>query len=542
MSWRKALCVLVFATFALRQASAVTCESLSSLKLPETTITAAQSIPPGTYTAPNGQVFTNMPAFCRVAATLAPTSDSDIGIEIWMPASIWNGKFEGVGNGGFGGAINYSSLAPSVRLGYATVSTDTGHVGTTYDGSFALGHPQKIIDFGYRSIHLMTVRGKQIADTFYGEDPQRSYFDGCSTGGRQALTEAQRFADDYDGIIAGDPVAYYTHHHVGGNLWVVRQMFDDPASTVFTTQDTLLGNAVNAACDALDGVVDGVLNDPRRCHFNPEQLLCQGWQKPPNCLTAKQVEAVKNIWAGPNEMVHRQNYYPPFERGGEADGWPFSISPQPPPAQQTDHHAEIGIPFFQNFVFDNPEWDFKTFNWISDPAYVDNKVVVSGQTLSSVLNSIDPDLRRFQAKGSKLIQYHGFSDPEVPPLTSINYFESVVNFPDEANPGESSSSEPSSGNSTWRTQQYYRLFMVPGMNHCSGGPGANVFDMLTPLVQWVEDGIAPERIIATHYVNNNPTQGVQFTRPLCSYPEEAVYKGSGNTNDAANFVCKNSVR
>jgi feruloyl esterase len=304
---------------------------------------------------------------------------------------------------------------------------------------------------------------------------------------------------------------------------VVRQMFNNPASTVFTTQDTLLGNAVNAACDGLDGVVDGVLNDPRLCHYNPEKLLCQGSKRPPTCLTPEQVEAVKNIWTGPDQIVHQRDYYPPFERGGEADGWPLSISPEPPPAQQTDHHAEIGIPFFEYFVFDNPDWDFRTFNWISDPDYVENKVVVPGQTLASVLNSINPDLSQFHARGGKLIQYHGFSDPEVPPLTSINYFESVVNFP---------------GESTQWTQEYYRLFMVPGMNHCKGGPGANVFDMLIPLVQWVEDDVAPSRIIATHYVNNDPTQGVQFTRPLCSYPREAVYKGSGNTNDAANFVCK----
>jgi tannase/feruloyl esterase len=426
-----AVLVLGVATVGAGHAAAVPCENLASLKLPDTTITAAQSTPAGTYTAPNGEVFKNMPAFCRVAATLTPTSDSEIGIEVWMPDSGWNGKFEGVGNGGFAGAIAYSSLAPGVLLGYATASTDTGHVGTSTDGSFALGHPQKIIDFGYRAVHLMTVIGKQITSAFYGEDPKRSYFTGCSTGGRQALMEAQRFSDDYDGIVAGDPVAYYTHHHVGGNLWVVRQMFNDPASTVFTTQDTLLGNAVNAACDALDRVADGVLNDPRRCQFNPKALLCTGSQTPPSCLTAGQVAAARNIWTGPDQLVHQRGYYPPFERGGEAFGWPASISPEPPPAPQTDNHAAIGISFFENFVFDNPNWDFRSFNWNSDPAYVDNKVVVPGQTLASVLNSIDPDLKRFRAHGGKLIQYHGFSDPEVPPLTSIYYFRSVVNFPDQ---------------------------------------------------------------------------------------------------------------
>ena len=524
MSLFKICAALIFAAFAVDQAAAVTCESLAGLKLSHTTITATQSIPAGSYTAPNGEVFENMPAFCRVAATLTPVGDSEIGIEVWMPSSTWNGRFEGVGNGGYAGSIPYSAIAPGVQLGYATVGTDTGHVGSSSDdGSFAIGHPEKIIDFGYRSIHLMTIIGKQIASVFYGSNPQHSYFSGCSTGGRQALMETQRFLDDYDGILAGDPVAYYTHHHVGGNLWVVWQMFNNPADTVFTTQDTLLGNTVNAACDALDGVVDGVLNDPRRCHFDPAVLQCEGSQMPPNCLTPEQVEAVRHLWTGPDRTVRQPGYYPPFERGGEADGWPASISPEPPPAPQTDNHAQIGLPFFEYFVFDDPTWDFRTFDWNSGPAYVENKIVVPGQTLATVLNSIDPNLEGFRERGGKLIQYHGFSDPEVPPMTSVNYFASVVNFTD---------------GSLKRTQEFYRLFMVPGMNHCKGGPGANVFDMLTPLVHWVEQDIAPDRVLTTHYVNNDPKQGVAFTRPLCSYPHEAVYKGSGNVNDAVNFACK----
>jgi feruloyl esterase len=519
---RKLASIAAFVIFVIARATAATtCENLTSLHLQDTAITVAQSVPAGNYTAPDGEVFTNMPAFCRVAATLTPTSDSDIGIEIWMPASGWNGKFQAVGNGGFAGSIAYEAMAPNVQLGYATVSTDTGHTGLSTDGSFALGHPQKIIDFGYRAVHLMTVIGKQIASAFYGENLQHAYFTGCSTGGRQALMEAQRFPDDYDGIVAGDPVAFYTHHHVGANLWVTWQMFFNPASTVYTTQDTLLGNAVNAACDALDGVVDGVLNDPRRCHFNPEKLLCQGKQAPPSCLTAEQVEAVRNLWSGPDQMVHRYIYYPPFERGGEADGWPTSISPEPPPAVQTDSHEILGLSFFRNFVFDDPNWQFQSFDWITGPAYVESKVVVPGQTLASVLNAVDPDLAEFRERGGRLIQYHGFSDPKVPPDISIDYFE-VVNF---------------LGEPFGSTQEFYRLFMVPGMNHCKGGPGANVFDMLTPLDQWVEDGIAPDRIIATHYVDNDPAQGVAFTRPLCSYPREAVFLG-GNSNNAANFACK----
>lgn len=522
MNLRTAALAVMIGVVSATQAVAVTCGNLISLHLLDTTITAAQSIPAGTYTAPDGEVFTDMPTFCRVAATLTPTSDSDIGIEIWMPASIWNGKFQGVGNGGFAGSISYADLASNVQLGYATVSTDTGHTGASTDGSFALGHPQKIIDFGYRAVHLMTVIGKQIAIAFYGIHPRHSYFTGCSTGGRQALMEAQRFPNDYDGIVAGDPVAFYTHHHVGANLWVTWQMFENPASTVFTTQDTLLGNAVDAACDALDGVVDGVLNDPRRCHFDPAQLQCVGNQQPPSCLTAAEVQAVDSIWTGPDRMVHQRGYYPPFERGGEADGWPTSISPNPPPAPQTDNHEILGVSFMQNFVFEDPNWTFQSFNWSTDPAYVDNKQVVPGHTLSQVLNSVDPDLSEFRERGGKLIQYHGFSDPEVPPLTSIDYFESVAK---------------GDGESLHGVHDFYRLFMVPGMNHCEGGPGANVFDMLTPLDQWVEQGMAPDGILARHYVNNDPAQGIAFTRPLCSYPQEAEYIG-GNPNDAANFVCK----
>jgi len=516
--------VLVFAVLAVTQAVAATCESLIHLKLPDTTITVAQSIPAGTYKAPNGQIFPNMPAFCRVAARLTPSSDSDIGMEIWMPAAIWNGRFQGVGNGGFAGAINYSALAPNVQLGYATVSTDTGHTGLPTDASWALGHPQKIIDFGYRSIHLMTVIGKRISCAFYGANPQHSYFTGCSTGGRQALMEAQRFASDYDGVVAGDPVAHYTYHHVGANLWVTWQMFYNPASTVFTTQDTLLGNAVDKACDLLDGVKDGVLNDPRLCHFDPEKLLCRGSEKPPHCLTEAQVQAVRNIWRGPNDFMRRPNYYPAFERGGEADGWPMSISPEPPPAPQTDNHEILGVGFLRNFVFDDPDWNYRSFNWATDPVYVNNKIVLGDQTLAWVMNAVNPDLSQFRAQGGKLIQYHGFSDPEVPPLTSIDYFESVVRFDD---------------GSLDQTQEFYRLFMVPGMNHCEGGPGANVFDTLTPITRWVEDDIAPSRILATHYLNNDPEQGIQFTRPLCSYPKEAVYNG-GDQNDAKNFACKSS--
>ena len=284
-----------------------------------------------------------MPAFCRVAATLTPTSDSDIGIEVWMPAWLGMENSRVWETAVLQDDPLQCDCALEFLLGYATVGTDTGHVGSSSDGSFAFGHPEKIIDFGYRSIHLMTVIGKQISSAFYGEDPKHSYFTGCSTGGRQALMEAQRFSNDYDGIVAGDPVAYYTHHHVGGNLWVVWQMFNNPASTVFTTQDTLLGNAVNAACDALDGVVDGVLNDPRRCHFDPGRFCA----KDRKCLRAALQESrSKQSGICGLALIRRCSsgaIIRPLRVAAKPTAGQQRISPEPPPEPQTDDHAQIGF-------------------------------------------------------------------------------------------------------------------------------------------------------------------------------------------------------
>ncbi len=516
--------------FGVMPAFGETCEGLSGLRLRDTTITLAQSVAAGTFTPPTGAMtapglsrFKDVPAFCRMAADVKPTKDSDIKIEVWMPLSGWNGKYQGQGNGGFAGTISYLGMAGAVSRGYATAGTDTGHAGGATDASWALGHPEKVIDFGYRGIHETTLKAKAIIDAFYGDSPRRSYFASCSDGGREALMEAQRFPEDYDGIIAGAPANFWTHLLAGG-LWNVRATLENPASYIPASKISAISTAVLAACDAQDGVTDGLLNDPRECHFDPDTLLCKG-DDSDNCLTAPQVAALKKIYAGPRNSKGEQ-IFPGYVPGGEAgpQGWTSWITGQAP---EKSLQFAFSTHFFANMVFDNSSWDYRTFNFDTDVKLADDKE-------AEALNATDPNLRPFKGRGGKLIIYHGWNDAAIPPVNTINYYNSV-----EATMGSHD------------TEAFLRLFMVPGMQHCAGGPGPNSFGQLgnpTPadpehnifsaLEQWVEKGIAPERITATKYVNDsNPAGGIKMTRPLCPYPQISKYKGTGDTNDAANFVC-----
>jgi len=516
--------------FGAMPAFGATCESLSGLKLRDTTITLAQSVaagaftpPTGTMTAPGLSRFKDAPAFCRVAAEVKPTKDSDIKIEVWMPLAGWNGKYQGQGNGGFAGSISYVGMADAVSRGYATAGTNTGHTGNATDASWAIGHPEKVIDFGYRGIHEMTQKAKAIIRAFYGDSPRRSYFASCSDGGREALMEAQRFPEDYDGIIAGAPANFWTHLLVGG-IWNVRATLEDPASYIPASKIPAISAAVLAACDALDGVTDGILNNPRECRFDPHTLLCNG-DDSNDCLTAPQVAALSKIYAGPRNSKGEQ-IFPGYVPGGEQgpQGWAGWITGQAPGKSL---QFAFSTHFFANMVFNNLSWDYRTFNFDTDVKLADDKQ-------AHALNATDPNLRLFKARGGKLIMYHGWNDAAIPPVNTIDYYNSVV------------ATVGSHG-----TEAFLRLFMVPGMQHCAGGPGPNSFGQLggsTPagpehnifsaLEQWVEKGIAPERITATKYVNDpNPAEGIKMTRPLCPYPQIAKYKGTGDTNDAANFAC-----
>ncbi|HEY6350146.1 MAG TPA: tannase/feruloyl esterase family alpha/beta hydrolase [Candidatus Angelobacter sp.] len=526
-------CVAILACpLALNAASteSQSCEALSALKLKDTTIISASPVAAGEFEIPanvtersNSSVFKSLPAFCRVTAEIKPTQDSDIKLEVWLPATGWNGRYVSHGNGGFAGSIIYASLANGVKEGYAVAATDTGHSGNLTDGSWALGHPEKIKDFGYRGIHEMTVKAKAILHAYYGKAQQYSYFSSCSNGGRQGLMEAQRFPEDYDGIIAGAPANFFTHLLVA-NVWNMQALQNSSASYIPPSRISAINDAVLAACDAQDGVNDGIVNDPSACHFDPAILLCKSADS--NCLTAPQVAALKKIYAGPKSSKGEQ-VYPGLVPGGEKGfgGWAAWITGSAPGKSL---NAAFATNFFSNMVFDKSAWDFKTFNFDADVKITDDKQAAN-------LNATNADLKNFKSRGGKLIIYHGWNDAAISPLNTIDYYNSV-----EKNLG------PRDVNA------FMRLYMAPGMQHCGGGPGPDSFgayessagstdpehSMFSALEQWMEKGMAPDRIIATKLNDpTDPAKGIRMTRPLCPYPQVAKYKGPGDSNDQANFVC-----
>jgi len=486
---------------------AASCEKLKQLQIADTEVTLAQSVSTGMFDLPDEilparaaatarREFSRLPAFCRVAATIRPTKDSDIKIEIWMPSSSWNGRFLGVGNGGWGGSIAYPALMTALKQGFAAGSTDTGHAGKSGDASFVLGHPEKLIDFGYRSVHLMSVDAKAIIAKFYGKPIRYSYWNGCSTGGKQALTEAQRYPEDYDGIVAGAPANFFTHL-MFGNIWPAIATLKDPATKIPDGKYPAIQQAVMKACDALDGVEDGIIINPEQCHFNPETLQCKGPDSL-ECLTPPQVHAVQEIYAGVRNSRTGEQIFPGLEPGSPLD-------------QATGAPPDHPLNFFRYVLFKNPDWKWQTLNFDSD-------VTLADQTAGAILNATDPDLTAFAAHGGKLILYHGWGDPHISPMNTVNYYEGVVTATGGAAAAEN----------------FVRLFMVPGMEHCQGGAGPDDFDKIGAIEQWVEHHVAPNEIIASHQTKDDVTD---MTRPLCPYPQVASWKGSGSTNDAANFVC-----
>ena len=478
------------------------CGDLSRLTLPNTTITVAQTVEAGSFTVPGAaspEGFRTLPRFCRVAATLKPTIDSDIKMELWLPSTGWNGKFEAVGNGAFNGSIGYPAMMAALTRGYATSSTDTGHVGGS--ANFALGHPEKVIDFGWRAVHEMTATSKKIIAAYYDAGPKVSYWNGCSAGGRQAMKEAQRFAADFDGIIAGAPGLDWTGRAAQA-VRVAKALEKNDAARLSQAQRQLLHRAVVDACDTLDGVKDGLIENPNLCKFDPGVLQC----KDPDggaCLTKDQVETARLMYSpvmNPRTKRVIAGLEPGSELGWTDMGWTAS-------AQAT------GLDQFRFLVFGDPTWELQAFNADSDIARAE-------EADSNTINALDTNLKPFIDRGGKLIQYHGWSDAQISPGNSTQYYTRVL----EALGGAS------------RVQTSYRLFMAPGMAHCGGGEGPNTFDMVASLEQWVEHHKAPDQIIASH-----ATKGVvDRTRPLCPYPQVATYKGAGSTDEAANFVC--SVR
>jgi len=495
---------------------AAACASLADQRLSSTTITAAQAITSGSFTPPGStNAITNLPPFCRVAGLIKPTNESQVRFEVWLPLRNWNGRFAGVGNGGWAGNISFGALAEQIRRGYASASTNTGHEATAGVNAarFAFEHPEQLIDFAYRAHHETTLKGKALVRAFYGKAAERSYWIGCSSGGYEGLMEAQRFPADYDGIIAGAPANNWTRL-MAGDLDAILAVLKDTASTLSSSALGMLNRAVLAACDSADGVADGVLEDPRQCRFDPAVLQCVVNQAPETCLTSAQVEAARRVYRGLRDPTSGGQLYPGLARGSELF-WTNRDAANP---------FTIPIAHYRWLVFADPNWEWRSFQFTDPAGY--QAFLRAESKFGPLLNATDPNLREFRQRRGKLLQYHGWNDQLIAPQNSIDYYESVISF--------------FRGGQQDRTvavgdvQSFYRLFMAPGMAHCDGGPGPNSFDMQGAMEQWVERGIAPREIIATHSTNGV----VDRSRPLCPYPKVAVYKGKGDTNDAANFVCR----
>jgi feruloyl esterase len=475
---------------------AATCESLTTLAVTNGTVTLAQTVAPGAFTPPSGRAggpggtntFAKLGEFCRVAVTLKPAPRSDIKAEVWMPSSGWNGKLQVVGNGGFAGTISYAAMATALAAGYAAASTDTGHTGPS---SNTFASEDVLVDFAHRAIHETTVAAKATVNGFYGNAPRFSYFAGCSTGGRQALTAAQRYPEDFNGIIAGAP-ASHTSTQAFGQIWFA-QALADPAGALSREKLTLVHDAVLNACDALDGAKDGVLENPLACTFDPKVLACKAGSDPASCLTDAQVTAVQKVYAGPVNPRTGTQIYVGLERGSEP-GW----NPVP---------VGYAVDYFKHIVFKDPSWDPKALNY-------DAHVAQAATGGNLIFDANNPDMSAFTKRGGKLILYQGWGEPGIPPANLVRYYSEIQSKTDNA-------------------KDAVRLFMVPGMGHCGGGTGVNTFDMVTPLDQWVTAGKAPSEVPASRVRNGVSDR----TRPLCAYPQIAIYKGTGSLDDAANFAC-----
>jgi len=518
------------------------CESLTALRLDRASVTSAAMLDAAPLKPPPNAFFqlppTTVPAHCEVKGTARPSTDSEIRFELWLPLpAAWNGKYLQRGNGGWAGTIPSYALVTPVARGYAAAATDDGHStggSIVPDASFAIGHPEKLIDFGYRAVHVTALHSMAILHAFYGKERTKGYFAGCSDGGREALMEAERYPEDFDGIISGAPANHWTHGFTGF-IWNEKALHESPASNITAAKLTVVQKAALTACDALDGVKDGLIEDPRQCHFDPSVLRCAGPDRP-DCLTPPQLIALRKIYAGLRSPRTGELTYPGFEPGTEAGpaGWSLWILG---PAQ-----SMFGNSYFSGAVYENPKWDWRTIDFDRDLKLAEEKT-------GAILNAYDPDLRSFRAHGGKLIQYHGWGDAAVAPRDSIAFYEKVEAFLKQYPDPRGGAGKP--------IQDFYRLFMVPGMGHCAQGAGPNMFgnddiadaarwpqdadhDLVLALDRWVTEGIAPDKIIGTGRMGgdgSDPAKGVKMTRPLCPYPSVARYKGQGDTNDAGSFEC-----
>jgi feruloyl esterase len=471
--------------------SAMPCEKLTDLHLDGAAITDASAVAKGP--APKTGMFgartpqADIPAHCRVQLDLKPSSDSLIQMELWLPDGNWNGKFMGTGNGFFAGSIQGTAMdmPEALRLGYATAGTDTGH--QEQGGDWAIGHPEKMIDFAYRSTHEMTVKSKEIIKSFYGRAAAYSYFKGCSTGGRQALMEAQRYPDDYDGIIAGSCANRHVHMWTSAVAQSV-DLYQHPERNLTEGKAALVNRAVMDACDLFH---EGFLNNPRQCKVDFSKLLCAADKDDDTCLTRPQLTTVETFYGGVRNSKGELIF------SGQALGNPIQAQ------RSTDQGPGVVFDIVR-IAFNDPDLDWRQFDLDRDMPLIDKAV--------GYVDAVDPDLGKFKSGGGKLLLTHGWSDTGITPETTIWYYENVLK-------------KMGKDQGDWM-----RLFLAPGMGHCGGGPGVNGFDSISALEKWVEKGTAPDQIVGTGAGG--------LTRPLCPYPRYADYKGTGDLKNAENWYCK----
>ncbi|WP_438391850.1 tannase/feruloyl esterase family alpha/beta hydrolase [Caballeronia sp. DA-9] len=499
------------------------CESLATLSIPSVIITSAASVAAGTYTPPGSTTsFTNLPDFCRVTATSSPVAGSSISLEIWLPSKIWNGRYMQVGTHGTGGQLYWSEMAPQLRRGFVTGATDTGHpFKATFDSTWAIGNPQKLVDYGYRSSHELVDKAKTIIASYYGMAQSFAYFNGCSFGGNNGLQEAQRYPSDFNGILVGGAGADSTG---AGTAQLVQTTALVNAGIVGASGAailTLAQKAAISACDAQDGVVDGIIANPTRCKWDPTSMICKAGQDPSTCFTPTQANAIKTVTADVTNPVTGAYVFGGLQPGSEHDVIKYGLALSP-----------FGTALYQ-IAKSNPTWDPTTFNLNVDyPGLVAN--------VGTVIDALNPDLSTFKAVGGKLLQWHTWDDSQFTPKFTVDYYNQVA----------------STQGGVEVTQTFYRLFMMPAQGHCAGGatpegtgpsnigaenqiavsPDAE-HDAVTALMQWVEQDSAPQLLIASRYKNNDTTQAIDMQRPLCPYPLEAIFKGSGDTNQASSFYC-----
>ena len=504
---RICLAALALSFAGASAASAADCAGLAKLALPGAAVTSAELVGPGAFVAPASPFppppgmppasYKGLPSFCRVQVTATPAKDSDIKIEVWLPVQNWNGKFAGIGNGVWAGQIGYNAMIEPLMRGYAVAATDTGHTGSGLDATWAVGHPDRLVDFGYRAVHEMTVKAKAAVAAFYGKGPSLSLWVSCSTGGRQGLMEAYRYPADYDGISAMAPANPMTALMIQ-TIWTGNAALKTPQDAVPMTKLAVVHAAYLTQCDGKDGVSDGFSSDPERCGFDPGIVQCKGADAP-DCLTAAQVETLRAVYGGVRDPRSGAPMFAGFQPGSEMQVGLLMMGPAPFP---------VATSYMRDVVFQDPNWDFRSFDYGKDGD--------TARKAGADILDVPPDgLKAFFARGGKLLLSHGWSDGLIPAPNTVAFYHAMLATMDAKTAGRS-----------------MRLFMLPGTCHCGGGDGPFVFDALGAIDDWASADHAPARIVASR-----PPGGPALSRPLCPYPSVARYAGTGDTNDAKSFVC-----